>query len=578
MKNSLFTSLSRTLLLWTLPLSLLATDPHVIHLTPSGGNDCALIRDAIEQVRAQEGAPTVIKFGAGTYHLRRTEATPHHYHISNTLSWSGNPDHTKYIGIHLKGLNQLTLEGEGALFMTHGEVTALVADSCEQITFRGFTIDAADPTLTEMRVERLVDDRTFEFRAHETSNFEVAGNRLLWRGEGWSFAGDPAQLYDPIRDITWRSWSPQSDIQTIESIGEKLLRIRYHSPKEVKEGQTFQMRDGVRDQVAGFVHKSRDVRFEKVDYRFMGNFGIVCQYSDQLTFQGCNFAPDPQGGRTSSGFADFLQVSGCKGLLKVEDCRFQGAHDDPINVHGTYLKATEYISENELNLQFQHYESWGFEAFFVGDSIEFVEAATLQAVGVAQVTAVKRVDDRNIRITFAGNLPRSTYERGAIMVENITWTPEVEIRGCHFSRIPTRGILLTTRRRSVIENNLFERMQMAAIYVSGDAKGWYESGRVMDLTIRNNRFVECGSPVIYFEPTHTHYVGSIHENILIEQNHFYMNSGIALGGRGVATLRFKKNTIHTAEGATIDQLVQMSEVVDLEVSDNEIKLYKIDTK
>ena len=48
---------------------------------------------------------------------------------------------------------------------------------------------------------------------------------------------------------------------------------------------------------------------------------------------------------------------------------------------------------------------------------------------------------------------------------------------------------------------------MSAILISGDANGWYESGAVKDVLIRNNRFIGCTrngghhGAVISIEPT-----------------------------------------------------------------------------
>ena len=76
------------------------------------------------------------------------------------------------------------------------------------------------------------------------------------------------------------------------------------------------------------------------------------------------------------------------------------------------------------------------------------------------------------------------------VVENITYTPEVSIHDNIFKETPTRGILVTTRKPIVIENNTFDGMGMAGIYISNDAQGWYESGPTRDVTIRNNTLPE----------------------------------------------------------------------------------------
>lgn len=568
MKQSLHNTLFLLFILCAACTFVSAQEATVISISPDATNDCKIIREAIEQAKTHNGSPVVLKFSAGTYHLRRAQATAVKYYISNTISWEGNPDNIKYIGMYLKDLKNVTIDGTDAHFITHGELTSIIVDNCENITFKNFALDAADPSLTEMTVESIENNRTFIFKAHDTSNFEINGTTLGWKGEGWSFTGGPSQIYDSTQDITWRSWNPQSDIQSISAIDEKRLRVVYNSNKDAKVGYVFQMRDGERDQVASFILKSKNITYEGVKLHFLGNFGIVCQYSDGINFLNCTFAPDPKTGRTGAGFADFLQVSGCKGLLKVENCTFQGAHDDPINVHGTYLKVMNFLSSTKVNVQFQHHQSWGFEAFFVGDSIEFINSKTMLSLQGAKVVGVKRIDDRNIQVEFDTPIPLTSYQDLTLMLENTTWTPEVEIRKCHFSRIPTRGILLTTRRRSVIEDNIFYKMQMAGIYVSGDASSWYESGKVTNLTIRRNKFIECGSPVIYFDPTNSENGGAVHSNVIIDNNEFYIKSGQAVGGKSVQNLSFTNNTIYTNSTNSADDFCNVSQSSDVTRSGN----------
>ena len=83
----------------------------------------------------------------------------------------------------------------------------------------------------------------------------------------------------------------------------------------------------------------------------------------------------------------------------------------------------------------------------------------------------------------------------------------------------TRGFLLTTRRKVVIENNLFQKTAMAAILVSNDAGNWFESGPVRDMTIRGNQFIKCGI-AISPENSVVKPEEPVHENIRIEDNVF----------------------------------------------------------
>ena len=65
---------------------------------------------------------------------------------------------------------------------------------------------------------------------------------------------------------------------------------------------------------------------------------------------------------------------------------------------------------------------------------------------------------------------------------------------------------------------------MAAILVEDDAEGWFESGPVRNMTIRNNRFMDSG---IQFSPRNhdPNPEAPVHENIRIESN-FFTGGGI----------------------------------------------------
>jgi hypothetical protein len=136
-------------------------------------------------------------------------------------------------------------------------------------------------------------------------------------------------------------------------------------------------------------------------------------------------------------------------------------------------------------------------------------------------------------------------------IENLTWTPEVTIRNCRFERTNTRGILMTTRRKVVIENNQFYKTGMHAILIADDAASWFESGPVQDVVIRNNVFEECGynstpgSYVIAIAPENHDLVNGfyVHRNILIENNTFKTSVAPLLSAKSVDGLVFRHNKI-----------------------------------
>nr|WP_308638242.1 right-handed parallel beta-helix repeat-containing protein [Paenibacillus silvisoli] len=134
------------------------------------------------------------------------------------------------------------------------------------------------------------------------------------------------------------------------------------------------------------------------------------------------------------------------------------------------------------------------------------------------------------------------------VIENTTWTPEVEIRTNRFARVPTRGILVTTRGKVVIEQNWFDRLNMSGILIADDAESWYESGSVKDVTIRNNTFNHCGGrehPVILIAPENTSVDPDVpvHRNIRIEGNIIRTANALVLDAKSTRGLTFRKNEI-----------------------------------
>lgn len=87
-----------------------------------------------------------------------------------------------------------------------------------------------------------------------------------------------------------------------------------------------------------------------------------------------------------------------------------------------------------------------------------------------------------------------------------------------------RGILLTSRKRTLIENNIF-KVEGAAIKISGDMKFWFESGGCEEVIIRENHLEstcnkEWGHALIDIDPEMKQLVDDkfYHKLVKIENN------------------------------------------------------------
>ena len=523
----------------------------VIDVTaPAPGADATtMLQAAIDKAATYRGKPTTIRLATATYNISREQATARKFHVSNTTTVDENPDPTKHIGLHMRHIRNLTFDGNGARIVTHGEMTSFLLDSCENVVMQHFTLDAADPSLAEAKVVEVGDDYAIMQCARDTRYEITPEGRLFWIGVGWRFTGGIAQTFDPADNSSLRTASPMDNLLKAAELRPGLLWLHYDYRPALRVGTTLQMRHSFRTEVCGCISRSRNVALRDVELNFLGNFGVVAQFSENVTYDHLRCAPALGSDRTGAGFADFVQMSGCRGKVSITNSYFEGAHDDPINVHGTHLKVKEWRGARQAVVRFMHGQTFGFTPFAAGDAVELVSAHSLLCLQAMSVKRSEQLNDYEWLLTFDKEVSAAARAEDNVAVENVTWTPEVEIRNNYFARIPTRGILVSTRRRVVIEDNTFYRMPMAAILISDDARSWYESGPAHDVTIRRNKFVECSSPVLLLWPENDRYDGPVHRNISVTHNTFSFSDKahpVVVRARAIDRLTVKDNSYDTA--------------------------------
>jgi len=491
--------------------------------------------------------PVEIRFAPGRYDFHPARALARAYQISNT---NGDPDSHKAIGILLEGAKHFKISGPGARIFYRGKMIEVCIDSCEDISISDLQFDYHRPTVSEFTVVAIGDGYA-DLQIHKDSAYDIKDGRITWVGEGWSYKSGLAQELDLDTNEIWRRRDPLEGMQ-LEEMRPFLIRAR--GRHDMKEGRVYQIRNTRRDCAGVFTRRSKNIIWKNVAFNFLHGMGIVNQFSEDLTFDGVAIAPGQGTGRTCAAWADCMQASGCRGKILVTNCNFSGAHDDAINIHGTHLRVVERASDKQVRVRFMHEQTFGFMAFNPADDITFVQWDSLKTYAPNKVKNVEMQSPKELMLTLERPVPSELGENDA--VENVTWTPEVEIRGCTVSRIPTRGFLITTRRKVLVVDNTFQRTHNSAVLVENDASGWYESGCVRDMTIRGNRFVRSGEPVIRINPRNSVANDSVHRNIRIEDNEFLLRGVSSVGAKSTKGLSVIGNTMYSEEnlndGATIE--------------------------
>ncbi|MEK4295513.1 glycosyl hydrolase family 95 catalytic domain-containing protein [Paenibacillus sp. FSL R5-0914] len=519
----------------------------VITLNYNGEDAGDAVRAAIEAAKAAQ-KPVILDFPTETYHFKALTANQVQYFISNTTTKEQTPSSTRKVGLIFKDIDDLTIRGNGSTLLFHGVMTPIVFDHATNIKVNGINIDFNRPVVSEMTVTE-VGNNYMKASIHPDSWYSIQNNQLVWFGEeNWTENGTQnvraVQEYNPATKQTWRVANPLDGTTSTKDLGKREVQFNFTKSPNLSVGNTFQFRDTTRREQGALIYRSKNIAWSDVDFYAAPGLGIISQYSENVSLDNLNFAPKTGSGRTNASMADFLQVSGGKGEIRVLNSYFSGAHDDAINIHGTHLQIVQVTSSNQVKVQFMHPESWGFDAFAVGDTIEYINKSTLLSKESAVVTDVTRLNDTQIVLTLDKPVP-SSITANEYVVENATWTPNVTVKNSTFESIPTRGLLVTTRGSVRIENNTFNGMQMSAILIAHDASSWYESGMVKDVLIRNNRFNNNSNAVISIDPNTslTNPDKTVHSHIEIDGNQFNKVGGNSeIYAKSVDGLTFTNNT------------------------------------
>lgn len=579
---------------------------------PSGKSDSTeAVKAALEAAKEADGDVTV-NFPTGEYHFWKDYATKKVYHTSNTGSLS-YPE--KYIGILLEGMDHVTLEGNDSSLIMHGDMMALAVVDSTDIQVQNFVLDYKDPDTVDISVVgNGVDDNgkqytDFYVPANYNYTIQESGTGITWQGEISPVTGKPYweknsadfcvmlviyKGYDQTvaRASNKAASNPFSGVRSIEKVGENVLRFTYNGnrPQDQEEGNIFLLSDSATRKTTGaFFWESENLLVDEIDVHYLSGFGWLTQMCKDVEFRGVDFLPRYGTGKYTTSNADQLHVAGCGGYFKVTDCNFSMAHDDPINVHGSYMRVEQVIDERTLMVKYIHGQQGGFRQFHPGDEVLFYSRTYLEppagedeskpyvvesSIAPGETYQGEKLDMRTEVVTFQEPFSQETLDdlriqvtrngssekEGLYVAENVSYTPAVTISGNHMKSIPTRGILCTTRQPVIIENNIFDNMAMANIYLSNDANYWYESGPIRNMIIRNNDFyirptgqAEWGSVSgVFVDPVVLTGVqnappskGSIpvHRNITIEGNRFYMANDNVVTANGVDGMKILNNTV-----------------------------------
>ena len=502
-----------------------------------------IVHDALDFCK-KSGSRTLI-FPAGRYDFWPDKATERYLFISN------NTEGLKRIAFPLFDLDGFEVDGQGSEFVFHGSILPFAVLGSRNIHLTGFSMDWERPFHSEGRIAE-VGDNWVDLEFSDEFPYKIKDRQL-------EFLGENGEDYHFSNLLEFDSGRRETAFKACDNYGiEERYEVREIRPGRVRltaalasaptRGNIFIFGSNHRKYPGIAVSNSHGVEIDTVTLHHSGGMGIIAQLTTNVAVRNVQVTPPPGRGRLASLTADALHFVNCRGIIEITDCIFENQMDDPINVHGIYAKITARLSEHELEVALIHGEQHGIDIFAPGDTAEIVKSETLAAYHAGTVTSVRRLNKQYNVLTFAEDLPAQIKPGDAALCREAN--PDVTIRGCTSRGNRARGFLISTGGHVAIEDNYFHTPG-AAILIAGDAKYWFESGPVQDVTIRNNHFDNCNYGVwgracidVCPEIAPEHRAGTIyHRNIRIEGNTFNVFDPRLLTGHCIRGLTISGNEI-----------------------------------
>lgn len=494
----------------------------------------------------------IINLEKGTYYLNTDKMDFEKYYISNTIAkdeWGSN-DKKNYFkfALKMKNLSDLIINGNGSLFLIDGKASTFIIENSKNITIKNISFDSLNPDMHLLKV--LSSDKlTAAFEIDKVENTYIKDNRLFYKGHDFDyFAGQNAHwcwwfghVEDPTKPIAKRGGSPFHDSIKEEIIDNKLI-ITYNKEKELKVGSHIYVYSPIRKNVGMFINKSENITLDNVSHHLSYSLATIIQDTKDVTIKNCTYAPRRKDFLIAS-VADFIHISLCRGHFTVKDNYFQGAGDDILNVHGFHFKVIEK-NENNIIVSFMHPQAFGFNPFHDGDTLMFIKGQTLQELETRKVISSEKLTDETIRITLD---KECTLPLEDLFIENMSASASLDFINNTSKYIMTRGVLITTRGKVNILNNKFLGNYMAGVLVSNDAKTWYESSKILDVTVKGNIFDNQGAIPVHVTPEVEDEKLVVHESIKILNNKFLNYNSPAISLKNIRNVEIKGNKFENKE-------------------------------
>lgn len=431
----------------------------------------------------------------------------------------------------IEDMKNFEIDGSGSLLVFHGAMNAVIARGCGSLTIKNVQI------LYERtnHAEYIVIDSKSDY-----VDLKPRGERQFVYDDRLLYHENEQGMRDLVYSCLEKDPKTQLFVTGEQCFGKNFL---YHKNENV-EGDTIRVYGPERRPEIGnaviliaaeryanalLAIDCKDVTFSDCCvYRCYG-IAYMAQKCGNVTLKNCR--TDNYKDNIFSANADASHFVGCYGKIVVDNCDFKYQLDDGVNIHGVFTRILK-VTDSSLFVRYPHYQCRGIGLFDDGCTVSALGDGSLIPYMNKTVLKVNEINTECTELVLKGG---TDGIREGDIIDSIDFYPEVLIEDSCFAYNRGRGILIGSKKNSVIRNNYF-RVNGTAVLLESDCSYWYESGGVGDLLIEGNVFDKCiytdrpwGDKVIYTVPRafmkkDKYY----HEKIVIRDNDFSSSNASAV--------------------------------------------------
>ncbi|WP_270087141.1 hypothetical protein [Sphingobacterium sp. SYP-B4668] len=470
------------------------------------------------------------------------------------------------IAFDIKHKKNLIIDGQGAEFIFHGQVTPFKLTESSNVRIQNLVIDWDRPYNSQGTIIGLSDTYVDIQVDGDKYPFEIVSDSIYFLGEGWRkpIVSEYTNIYEPKQlNIAYQTRDNPlgRDFYQAKVTQNTDGSLRFHTrpayyPVIGSQIVFFHGRyiaDGI------LIMQSKDIALENITIYHTLSCGVSGYKSENISLKKVDIITNSSKGRAFSTIADATHFNGCKGDILFDGCEVSGAGDDYMNIHGMYANVVAIEGDSSVLVA----PNGRYIGFVSGEQAWVLDTATMVKTNVLFVNDQQSIYGSdghivNYRIAFSKNI-RKLIKVGDLL-ENKDKTASLTVRNCRMlKKNRGRSILVSSPGTVRIENNYFNTAG-AAILIEGDIELWNESGAVRDVLIQNNMFENCytsgdnisdypwgwGEAVISITPSvkpQSIDARPYHENIRIHNNQFRHFDYAILFARSVKGLAFHDNTL-----------------------------------